>query len=282
MWPFIDYTDARWDVPSKREAFIRIPTWMFRRWPDFMLIGAPKCGTSSLFTYLEQHPDMAPPLQKELHYYSIHYHLGKIFYKANFPMTTDKRPITGEASPSYYWHPHVPMRVKRDMPDVRLVMLMRDPVDRAYSDYWMQVRQKAENMTWEWAVKYEKARVDHYYRHLQDHPYSWSNNLSCYAYQLRGRYHLHVRRWLDAFPRDQLLFITTEELHNEPQETYDRVCEHVGLDPFEPEFRHYNVHKGSYPEMEPRLHHTMDLSFEDDNEALLKLLPDLEIDWGSS
>ena len=275
MWPFIKYKIRYPQQPPKSAAFIRIPTFMVRRLPDFILIGAPKCGTTSMYSYIETHPDFVPPLRKEIHYYSIHYRLTKVFYRAHFPLVFEEGSITGEASPSYYWHPHAPGRVKKDLPDVRLVMCLRNPVDRAYSDYWMQVRQGWEVLSFEDAIQQESGRVDSHYERVNREPLYWADNLSRHAYVLRGRYQLHLRRWLDTFPRDRILFITIDQMKADPQGTFDRVCEHIGLDlGHEPVFKVHGRHGHTHPKMAPETRKMLDKTFEEDNQVLCRMLQD--------
>ena len=104
-----------------------------RRLPDFLIIGAQKCGTSSMFAYLNQHPQMKLPDVKEIHFFDLNYSNGLDWYTSHFPPASlSHRMVTGEASPYYLFHPHVPERVRLHCPDVKLVVMLRNPVDRAY------------------------------------------------------------------------------------------------------------------------------------------------------
>src|SRR5436309_16134274 len=104
--------------------------------PDFIVIGAQKSGTGSLYAYLNGHPDVAGARVKEVHYFDLHYHRGVDWYLDQFPDEAAARPrCTGEASPYYLFHPHAPRRAFDLVPDARLIALLRDPVDRAISHY---------------------------------------------------------------------------------------------------------------------------------------------------
>ena len=132
------------------------------------------------------------------------------------------------------------------------MMCLRNPVDRAYSDYWMQVRRGFEPLSFEEAIQQESARVDSHYERVYKEPLYWADNLSGHAYLLRGRYQLHLRRWLDTFPRDQILFITIDQMKADPQGVFDQVCEHIGLDAgHEPVFKVHGQHGHTNPKMAP-------------------------------
>jgi hypothetical protein len=120
---------------------------MFRKYnkPAFLIIGAQKAGTSSLFRYLSQHPDIRLPKRKELHFFDLQYSNGIDWYERLFPRKKIiKRQITGEASPFYLFHPLVPERVFNHYPNIRLIVLLRNPVDRAYSHFHMERNRNAE------------------------------------------------------------------------------------------------------------------------------------------
>lgn len=119
----------------------------WRALPDFIVIGAQKGGTTPLSHYLmEQHPSVIPPTDKEVHFYDRNYEKGIRWYKAHFPLLRllDQGTATGEASPYYLAHPHVPGRIALNQPSVKMIALLRDPKSRAISHYHMSVRKGRE------------------------------------------------------------------------------------------------------------------------------------------
>ena len=135
-------------------------TSFFRTLPDFLIIGIAKSGTTSLYGLISAHPHVIPAQSKEVHYFtdSRNYEMGTLRYRARFPSVPYKRCLavrygqkilSGEASSTYLFHPMVPSRVKALLPDVRLIVILRNPVDRAYSEYHMQVRERCESLTFE-------------------------------------------------------------------------------------------------------------------------------------
>ncbi|MGH8890407.1 MAG: sulfotransferase domain-containing protein [Acidothermaceae bacterium] len=220
-----------WAVPT-RLGMQRMP-------PAFMLAGFVKAGTTTLFDRLAAHPDVLPPRHRLLHYFSYEYERGGKWYTEQFPAVArartqavlrQRRPITGEGSPSYADHPLAPQRVHADFPDVRLIFLLRNPIERAYSHYNMSRRDGEEPLeTFEEAVDAEEGRLAGEFERVLEQPNYRAFNLSTYSYLTRGRYAEHVNRWLAVFPREQVLLLTTEELTQSWAETMGRCWGFLGL-----------------------------------------------------
>jgi len=148
-------------------TFGTLTSWM-RMMPDFLIIGAQRCGTTSLFNYLSQHPDIYPSFPKEVHYFSNYYKKGTAWYRSHFPLTWQKKYrelvqgrkfMTGEATPYYFSHPHAPRRIFNALPKVRLFLLLRNPVDRAFSHYQYEVKMGIESLSFEEAIDKEEDRL---------------------------------------------------------------------------------------------------------------------------
>src|SRR5947209_8592328 len=125
--------------------------------PNFLILGAQKAGTTALYAYLRWHPEITGPSFKEVSFFDRHYARGERWYRAHFPAR--RRPFVGEASPSYLFHPLVPERVARLLPDARLVAILRNPVDRAFSHYQHEVSLGREPLSFEEAVAHEEERM---------------------------------------------------------------------------------------------------------------------------
>ena len=132
-----------------------------RRWPDFLIIGTQRGGTTSLYEYLCRHPQVSPATEKEIHYFDFQTARGPAWYRAHFPWRFPRTRITGEASPFYLFHPRVPRLVRDLLPAVRLIVLLRDPVERAHSHFRLQKRAGIERLaTFEEALEAEPARLE--------------------------------------------------------------------------------------------------------------------------
>ena len=145
------------------------PAWMratalARIAPSFLVIGAQRSGSTALYRHLAAHPAILPPLRKEVHYFDFQYAKGRAWYLAHFPgiqerITGNYRAITFEASPYYMLHPLAPERIMAFNPDMKLIAILRDPVDRALSHYHHEARRGVETLTFEEAIAAEPERL---------------------------------------------------------------------------------------------------------------------------
>ena len=152
-------------VPDPVRKVARTAVWttgrLTARWrelPDFLVIGAQKAGTTALYAYLRWHPSIAGPFWKEVSFFDRHWARGEAWYRGQFPLRSSGK-LVGEASPSYVFHPLAPERVFSLVPDVKLVVLLREPGDRAYSQYQHAVALGRETLSFEDALAAEDERV---------------------------------------------------------------------------------------------------------------------------
>lgn len=212
-----------------------------RLFPDFVIIGAAKAGTTSLNGWLSEHPFVEPATHKEVHYFDYNHYRGDDWYRAHFPLERDRasfaaahgRPfLTGEASPSYISHDWAPQRLAKTLPDAKLLVALRDPVKRAYSQFQMSRREGEEELeSFADAVEIEDRRLDPERARVQADPRYNSWPIGCWSYLMRSRYAEQLERWLALFPREQFHFVTLEQLSADPQGALDRVHEFLGLPP---------------------------------------------------
>jgi hypothetical protein len=258
----------------------RLMTGPLRVLPDYIIIGAQKCGTSSLYRYLNEHPSIAPAAGKEVHYFDWHYSRGPSWYRAHFPTAltremfrarTGRRLVTGEASPYYLFHPHAPARVKALLPSVKLIALLRDPVERALSAYHHQVRAGTESLSFADAMDQEPARLAAEIERLEaDQTYKSAAHRR-FSYLSRGIYVDQLAAWLRVFPREQLLIIRSEDFFEQPAATVGQVLEFLGLPPADSSgFRRFNV--GEYDGMDPAVKARLTKYFAPHNQRLYDLL----------
>lgn len=209
-----------------------------RRLPDFLIIGGQRCGTSSLYKYLEDHPLIVPSLRKEVRYLSRHYAKDEAWYRSHFASRWHRswltrrhgrEPLTFEATPAYLIHPLAPERAGRLVPDARIVAILRNPIDRAYSHYNHSVRHGWEDLSFEEALEREPARLGDHAERLAADPSYHSKDYLHYSYATRGRYAQHLEPWLITFGSDQLLVLRSEDLFERPVETYHQLLTFLGL-----------------------------------------------------
>ena len=199
-----------------------------RALPDALIIGAMKSGTSSLHYYLTQHPQVVPPLRKEVHYFDLNFGRGEPWYRANFGRA-GAGGLNLDSSPYYLFHPQVPQRAHALLPNARLIVLLRDPVRRAYSHYWHERDKGREPRSFEDAIAAEPERIERDHERLATGEIERSASHQYFSYLARGRYAEQLQRWLQFYPREQLLVLRFEDLAKEPLPVLNRSLEWLGL-----------------------------------------------------
>jgi hypothetical protein len=200
--------------------------------PEFLIIGGQRCGTTSLYNYLTQHPDVRSALRKEVHYFDVRATAPARWYRAHFPMQPRRgsRPFTsGEGTPYYLFHPAAPDRIQRLLPRVKLIALLRNPVDRAYSHYQREVRRRRETVSLSEALKLEPQRLAGEAEKLRAEPSYHSPAHQHQSYLARGIYVDQLQSWHRVFPREQLLIVSSEEFFASPADVFTRVLEFLEL-----------------------------------------------------
>ncbi len=199
--------------------------------PDFVIIGTQRGGTSSLYWYLIQHPMIAPAARKEAHYFDLHYDRGIDWYLREFPEDRPRGVLTGEASPYYMFHPCAAERCARDLPEAKIVALLRNPVDRAYSHYHHEVRKGREELSFEDALEAEEERLAGEREKLLADPSYRSEPWQRWSYQARGRYAEQLEVWREKFEVERMLIVESEKMFADPAGVCGRVLEFLGLPP---------------------------------------------------
>ena len=271
-------------IPEPVRAVLRNAVWTYgkataaiRPLPDFLIIGAQKAGTTALYAYLREHPGITGPSWKEVSYFDRHYARGEAWYRGNFPNTLRARGLVGEASPSYMFHPLGPERVAALVPDVKLIALVRDPVDRAFSHYQHEVALGREELSFEDALAAEDERLRGEEARMLADPTYFSHAWWNYTYAARGRYAEQLERWLAVFPPEQLLIVPSEEMLAEPEQTHARVLEFLGAAP-QPLESYPRVFERQYEPMRPETRTRLAEEFAEPNRRLYALLG-RELDW---
>ena len=187
--------------------------------PNFIIIGAQKSGTTSLYNYLIQHPLISSATKKEIHYFNnrANFKKGSSWYSSHFPDVSFPH-ITGEATPMLSAPGGVPQKIKELYPNIKLIAILRDPVARAFSNYKMCVLKNLENEDFETALSLENKRE----RLAREKP-------RLLSYSLRGKYAQALKQWLKHFPKEQILVLIFEEFFANPQKSLNEVFKFLGL-----------------------------------------------------
>ena len=250
-------------------------TASLRPLPDFLILGAQKAGTTALYAYLRWHPQIAGPSFKEVSFFDRHYARGERWYRAHLPIT--RNGVVGEASPSYLFHPLAPSRVAQMLPSVRMIALLRDPVDRAFSHYQHEVALGREQLSFENALAREDERMQGELERMLRDPAYFSHAWWNYTYAARGRYAEQLERWFAAFPPEQLLVLLSDDLAADTAGTYRRVLDYLGVEARGLE-EYPRIFEREYGEMDPATRARLEAEFAEPNRRLGELL-ERDLPW---
>jgi hypothetical protein len=253
--------------------------WIARRaLPDFIIIGAMKSGTSSLFTFLSQHPQLIAATRKEVHFFDgglrpahDNYAEGPQWYREHFPLKREmgRGQKTFEASPLYLFNPLAPRRIADLVPSVKLIAILRNPTDRAISHYFHETGKGREPLPIMSALLAEEERLRPV---LEAGDYKSSAYIHC-SYQSRGRYREQLDRYAELFDKGQILVLGAEKFYADPVSSLRQVCRFIGVNEnFTPDdLRTRNV-SANRSEVEPEVAEHLDRYFEAHNRALHELV----------
>lgn len=231
----------------------RLITSNKRAIPDFVVIGGQKCGTTSLYRYIKTHPNFVSPYKKGGTYFDANYSKGPAWYRAHFPlqsvMSEHRRSganyITGEVATSYIHHPLAAERMQALQPDVKIIAVLRNPVDRAYSHYQHMVRTGRETLSFAEALEKEAERVEKSLERAMAGDDNALRMFRDYSYKSRGRYAEQLQRWFSLFDRKQFLILKSEDFFEKPAWVCNALYQFLGLPDWEQS--HYeNANPGRY------------------------------------
>lgn len=222
---------------------LTVATSALRVLPDYLIIGAKRSGSTSLHRYLSEHPAIrSPNVLKGTHYFDVQFSQGWDWYRSHFPTVFRRawmqyrhhtQMLVGEASPYYVFHPLAPGRIAAALPGVRLILLVRDPVERAYSHHQYEVARGFESEPIERALDLEPERLAGEVRRMLSEPAYESFHHRHHSYLSRGLYIDQVEQLWTLFPREHVLVTSSEELFAAPRQALRRVTNFLGLDPLE-------------------------------------------------
>ena len=226
------------------EKLYRGITSSLRALPDFLIIGTQRGGTTALYHYLKSHPSIVPAAISDTHFFDKKYSKGLRWYQAHFPTMWEKAfaqqvrkspLVTGEASSSYLFYPHAPHRVAEVLPHTKLIVLLRNPVDRAYSQYYHAAELGHETLSFEEAIRDEEERTaQEREKILKDEQYE-SHTYTHRSYLTRGIYVDQLQAWMCVFPGEQLLILKSEEFYADPIAVFKQVLAFLNLPETKPQ-----------------------------------------------
>ena len=250
--------------------------------PDFIIIGTARSGTTSLFYNICEHSCVIPAAYDEIGFFDSNYHLGINWYRSMFPtkkhMEKVKKntefAITGEDTPFYIWSPTVARRILKIIPNVKLIVLFRNPVDRAYSNYHLGVRAGSENLSFEDAIQSELDRLKNSEIESDDDVKKYTIPRS---YIAKGFYSDQLKIWLKLFKSEQLFITSTEDFESNTENILNKIYDFLEI----PQINLKNLEKhkvASYPPMKDETRKFLVDLYKIHNEELFRMISK-EFDW---
>ena len=280
--------------PAKRLLRrVGMATVRWRALPDYLIIGAHRAGSTSLWAYLSQHPQVSvnfPRLQgiKGVRYFDENYHRGEAWYRSHFPSAAYRASlrrrhggaVAGDASSYYLFHPAAAERAAKAVPEAKVIVLLRHPVDRAYSHWLRERRDGAEPIaSFEEAVAAEPERLAGEVDRILDDESYYSYAHENFSYMSQGLYLDSLRKWLEHYPRDRVHVELSERFSQDPQGGFDRVLRFLGLSPLElSDTRPRNTLRTT--PLDPVIRDRLSERFAAKNRELEEFLG-MELGWGS-
>jgi hypothetical protein len=244
-----------------------------RKPPNFLIIGTQKGGTTSIYNYLIQNPEIYKRKDKEVHFFDWYYEKGFSWYKAHFPYLWSKK-VAGEATPHYMFHPHAINRIKQAYSNIKLIVILRNPRDRAFSQYYHSVRQGFEDRGIEEAFTYEMNLIQ---RNIDINKQKGSYFYEKRAYLTRGIYINQLQQIFKLFKRSRVLVLNFDDLILDPSSLMKKVFDFLSVRAFE--INHDIVYnKGTKKTISAGLEEKVDEFYIPYNRKLFDLLG-YSLDW---
>lgn len=219
-----------------RDAYVRVGSLhpSSRIEPGFLLVGGQRCGTTSLFRALEQHSEVVrPSFNKGINYFDLNYGRGPNWYRAHFPLESRARRDGGsvafEASGYYMFHPLAPARIAEDLPDVKIVAMLRDPVERAYSAWKHESARGFDSLPFEAAIEQEQQRTAGERDRILANPEYQSFSYRHFSYTARGDYAAQLREFYDRLPASSIHIVYSESFFADPEREFALLTDFLGL-----------------------------------------------------
>ena len=243
--------------------------------PDFLVIGVVRSGTTSLYHNLDQHPNIVKSAYDELGYFDSNFHLGLNWYRSMFPTKFHKKKIikkygkflTYDVTPFYIYNEMVPKRIHNVLPNIKLIAVLRNPVDRAYSNFHLSIRESGITEPFEKIVEDEKKIIKNINKDNDEEYYKFVHD----SMLARGFYAEQLERWYKIFPKEQILIIKSEELATETNKVMNEIFQFLGL-------KEYNIthvikkNKADYVPMNKEIRKELIEYFKPYNEKLYSLI----------
>ncbi|MCC3425194.1 MAG: Wzt carbohydrate-binding domain-containing protein [Microcoleus sp. PH2017_01_SCD_O_A] len=272
-------TDKVHALNKNNPSYAKISTQLKNKQsPDFLILGAQKCSTEALYGYLENHLQNIKEGAKQVHFFELNFERGVEWYSKQLTRSVaGDKVLLWEMTPYYIYHPLVAERVYKCFPDVKLIVMLRNPVQRAWMHYHLEVAIGCEKLEFEKAIASEPDRLKGEIEKFKADEGYYSFNHQHYSYLSRGIYVEQIKNWLDYFPREQLLIIKSEDFQKNPGDVFSEVLEF--LDVKASAVKEYQGNSAEdYSNMPPEIEQELTNYFKPYNQELSDLLKE-DFSW---
>ena len=268
-----------WNSIKRNTAGITGP---FRVLPDFIIIGSMKCGTTSLYYDICEHPCASAAARDEIGFFDSNFHLGLNWYRSMFPTKgqiedikhKEGVAITGEDTPFYFWNPIAAKRIQKILPNIKLIIILRNPIDRAYSEYQDLVSRESNSPSFETFIENEINTRKKGIIITEENFEIFNQNDS---YLLKGIYIDQLKIWAGLFPKEQIFTLSTESLNSDPTASMESVFQYLNLPDYKIKKPQHQKQK-KYAPMDSQTRKLLIEFFKPHNERLFKFIGK-EFDW---
>jgi tetratricopeptide (TPR) repeat protein len=249
-----------------------LAAWMWEKQrncaPNFVIAGATKCGTTSLYMYLEKHPQIIVSRKKEINFFNFNFSYGAAWYLSQFPSIDDRNFITGEASPNYLDCPKSARNMHELFPEMKIIILLRNPIEKAVSWHYHKLNQgiALNNNSLREEIEAEMEVLSSWSEEqLIRSNYHYPNNL------LGSLYYYRLQSWFDRFSREQILILKSEDFYQNTPVVMEEVYQFLGLEPHRTA-KYPICNSGNYTPIDPELREVLADYFQPYNRKLEKFL----------
>jgi hypothetical protein len=247
--------------------------------PGYLVVGTKRGGSTSIAQWISQHPEVAPCRRsKGTHYFDVNFGRGWKWYLAGYEKASGPWKVTGEASPYYMFHPLAPARIAAALPEVRLIVSLREPVARAWSHHQYESQKGYEDKGFEEALDLEPTRLDGEEQRIRDNPTYESFSHRHHTYLQRGHYAEQLDRLYQHFTPEQVLVLKSESMFVDPHQELDKVWKHLGLTPVSLNGLERLKATNAPMDINPSLHERLVEYYRPWNKRLAEL-PGVDVNW---
>ena len=281
MYPFKNKNSLKVDIYRKirynlLQRHIYGLTSSFRVLPDFLVIGSKRCGTTSLYEYLGQHPCIKKSSHDHIGFFDDNFHLGMGFYKSFFPTIFEKmffefkngKLLTNDVTSSYIQNSQTATKIFQTLPNTKIIAILRNPIDRAYSEYNLDLRANPDIQSFETIIQNE---IDNMGNKNDDEVIKNKHYLK------KGIYFDQLKPWFKLFPKKNILILSTEKFGKDTNNIFNIIFEFLNLENYNIE-NSKRMQKGTYTKLNSKTREKLLKFYKLKNNQLYDLINE-KFDW---